>query len=149
MEKTKTFSLFQIREIYYWFSDFRRERIKSLPIKTQWKLLKIIKHFEPEVINYDDFEKTLMTDIQKIYATPEKATEITKDGTINWKIKDEFLKEYQTKLDKIEKEDLAPLLKEKTTYTFETIDINEILENLQKDTEITIDDLEMLDFINK
>ena len=90
-----------------------------------------------------------MTDIQKIYATPEKATEITKDGTINWKIKDEFLKEYQTKLDKIEKEDLAPLLKEKTTYTFETIDINEILENLQKDTEITIDDLEMLDFINK
>lgn len=149
MEKTKTFTLFQLRSIYNWFIDFRKERIKSLPIKTQWQLLQIIKTFESKIVSYEDFEEGLISDIQKVYTTPEKAVETTKDGVVSWKIKEEFLKEYQDKISKIEKEDLLPLLKEKETYTFNTIDVNQILENLQKDTQIILDDLEMLDFINK
>lgn len=149
MKKTKTFTLFQLRSIYNWFIDFRKERIKSLPIKTQWQLLQIIKIFEPKITNYEDFEEELISDIQKVYTTPERAIETTKDGVISWKIKEEFLKEYQDKISKIEKEDLLPLLKEKETYTFNAIDVNQILENLQKDTKIILDDLEMLDFINK
>ena len=149
MEKTKTFTLFQLRSIYNWFIDFRKERIKSLPIKTQWQLLQIIKTFESKIVSYEDFEEGLISDIQKVYTTPEKAVETTKDGVVSWKIKEEFLKEYQDKISKIEKEDLLPLLKEKETYTFNAIDVNQILENLQKDTQIILDDLEMLDFINK
>lgn len=149
MEKTKTFTLFQLRSIYNWFIDFRKERIKSLPIKTQWQLLQIIKIFEPKITSYEEFEEELISDIQKVYTTPEKAVETTKDGVVSWKIKEEFLKEYQDKISKIEKEDLLPLLKEKETYTFNAIDVNQILENLQKDTQIILDDLEMLDFINK
>lgn len=149
MEKTKTFTLFQLRSIYNWFIDFRKERIKSLPIKTQWQLLQIIKTFESKIVSYEDFEEGLISDIQKVYTTPEKAVETTKDGVVSWKIKEEFLKEYQDKISKIEKEDLLPLLEEKETYTFNTIDVNQILENLQKDTQIILDDLEMLDFINK
>lgn len=148
MEKTKTFTLSQSRQICQWFNDFRKERIKSIPIKTQWQLLQIIKNFEPKVIDYENFENDILSDFQKEYTTEEKATKKEEDGKLLWLIKDEFLQEYQEKLTKIQNEELTPLLKEKYTYTFNAIDINNFLENLQDDTKIILSDLEMLDLIN-
>ena len=148
MEKTKTFTLSQSRQICQWFNDFRKERIKSIPIKTQWQLLQIIKNFEPQVMDYENFESDILSDFQKEYTTEEKAIKKEEDGKLLWLIKDEFLQEYQKRLTKIQNEELTPLLKEKYTYTFNAIDINSFLENLQDDTKIILSDLEMLDLIN-
>ena len=149
MEKTKTFTLFQLRTLYNWFNDFRQERIKSLPIKTQWNLLQIIKLFEQKIQDYEVFENELIGDIQKEYTTEEKAIKKEDNDRVIWQIKDEFLEEYRKKISKIQDDELTPLLNEKYTYTFNSIDVNEILENLQNDTKIILNDLEMLDFINK
>ena len=150
MEKTKTFTLFQLRTLYNWFNDFRQERIKSLPIRTQWNLLQIIKLFEQKIQDYEALENELIGDIQKEYTTEEKAIKKEEGNErITWQIKDEFLEEYREKISKIQDDALTPILNEKYTYTFNSIDVNEILENLQNDTKIILDDLEMLDFINK
>ncbi len=135
--------------MYNWFNDFRQERIKSLPIKTQWNLLQIIKLFEQKIQDYEVFENELIGDIQKEYTTEEKAIKKEDNDRVIWQIKDEFLEEYRKKISKIQDDELTPLLNEKYTYTFNSIDVNEILENLQNDTKIILNDLEMLDFINK
>lgn len=148
MEKTKTFTLSQTRQICQWFNDFRTERIKSIPIKIQWQLLQIIKNFEPKVKDYETFENDILSDFQRDYTTEKKAVKKEEDNKLLWIIKDEFLQEYQEKLLKIQDEEFAPLLKEKYTYTFNAIDINNFLETIQDNTKITLDDLEMLDLIN-
>ena len=135
--------------MYNWFNDFRQERIKSLPIKTQWNLLQIIKLFEQKIQDYEVFENELIGDIQKEYTTEEKAIKKEDNDRVIWQIKDEFLEEYRKKISKIQDDELTPLLNEKYTYTFNSIDVNEILENLQNNTKIILNDLEMLDFINK
>lgn len=149
MEKTKTFTLSQTQNIYKWFNDFRKTRIKSLPIKTQWNLLQIIKLFESKVLDYQSFEENLMTDLQKEYTSTDKAIkEEEENNKVTWRIKDEFLDEFKEKISNMQNKELIPLLNEKYTYTFHAIDMNEILKNLQNDTLITLDDLEILDFIN-
>ena len=138
MEKTKTFTLFQLRTLYNWFNDFRQERIKSLPIKTQWNLLQIIKLFEQKIQDYEVFENELIGDIQKEYTTEEKAIKKEDNDRVIWQIKDEFLEEYRKKISKIQDDELTPLLNEKYKYTFNSIDVNEILENLQNNTKLII-----------
>lgn len=99
-------------------------------------------------MDYENFENDILSDFQKEYTTEEKAIKKEEDGKLLWLIKDEFLQEYQERLTKIQNEELTPLLKEKYTYTFNAIDINNFLENLQDDTKIILSDLEMLDLIN-
>lgn len=112
--------------------------------------MQIIKLFEQKIQDYEVFENELIGDIQKEYTTEEKAIKKEEGNErITWQIKDEFLEEYRKKISKIQDNELTPLLNEKYTYTFNSIDVNEILENLQNDTKIILDDLEMLDFINK
>lgn len=168
MEKkrvTKTFKVYEIVALVNWYEGFYESKLRELPIKTQWLLDKNIKAMVADAKDFMTFREGIMKNIQEKYFTDEKAEDfeteqkdengnIVKDenGKVVMqkmkKVKDEFLEEYQKELEGINNE-LESVASEEKEYTVSLIDIDGLIEGLPDDSNINIDDLNMIAAFNK
>ena len=168
MEKkrvTKTFKVYEIVALMNWYERFYESKLKELPIKTQWLLDKNIKTMMADAKDFMTFREGIMKNIQEKYFTDEKAEDfeteqkdengnVVKDenGKVVMqkmkKVKDEFLEEYQKELEGINNE-LESVASEEKDYVVSLIDIDSLIEELPDDTDINIDDLNMIAAFNK
>jgi hypothetical protein len=63
------------------------------------------------------------------------------------KVKDEFVDEYQNRINEVNKE-INDLLMEKTTYSFNGIDLDTVVDGLADDVSINLDDINFISFID-
>ena len=168
MEKkrvTKTFKVYEIVALVNWYEVFYESKLRELPIKIQWLLDKNIKTMVADAKDFMTFREGIMKNIQKKYFTDEKAEDFEteqKDENGNIvkdengkvviqkmkKVKDEFLKEYQKELEGINNE-LESVASEEKEYAISLIDIDGLIEGLPDDSDINIDDLNMIAAFNK
>lgn len=161
----RTLMLVEAQNIANWFNEFQTEKIKELPIKVQWNILSGIKEIQPVVMKFEEFRNGLVNDLQTEYfgndekSEPFEREKRNENGDIIYgddgnpeieslrKIKDEYIKEYEDKANKLNA-DIGKLLIEKTTYSFKEIDIDNVVDVLKEDTKITLDDINMMSFID-
>jgi hypothetical protein len=168
MEKkrvTKTFKVYEIVALVNWYEGFYKSKLRELPIKTQWLLDKNIKTMVADAKDFMTFREGIMKNIQEKYFTDEKTEDFEseqKDENGNIvrdengkvvmqkmkKVKDEFLKEYQKELEGINNE-LESVASEEKEYAISLIDIDGLIEGLPDDSNIDIDDLNMIAAFNK
>lgn len=159
---TKTLTLGEAKAFINWFINFKKDKIKALPIKIQWKLLSNAKKIEPEVKRFDEFRDEAIIDLQREYFGDEKSEEATipaldefgkeildEDGNPVMdnvrKVKEEYFQEYQNKINEINKS-ISELLLEKNDYEISEINIDKILDELPEDTDIELEDIEIMSF---
>lgn len=168
MEKkrvTKIFKVYEIVALVNWYEEFYKNKLRELPIKTQWLLDKNIKTMVADAKDFMTFREGIMKNIQEKYFTDEKTEDfeteqkdengnIVKDenGKVVMqkmkKVKDEFLKEYKKELEGINNE-LESVASEEKEYAVSLIDIDSLIEELPDDSNINIDDLNMIAAFNK
>lgn len=159
----KKFKISEAQAIIKWFNDFREDRIKTLPIKTQWDLLSNIKLLEPSVEKFEEFREGLLKDLQDEFFGEEKSVKnkipqrdangnkildedgnpILEDGRT---VKPEFMGEYREKIEEINKS-IVEVLSEESEYDFKELDVDQIIERLPNDTKVELSDIEMISLI--
>jgi hypothetical protein len=168
MEKkrvTKTFKVYEIVALVNWYEGFYESKLRELPIKTQWLLDKNIKTMIADAKDFMTFREGIIKNIKEKYFTDEKTEDFEseqKDENGNIvrdengkvvmqkmkKVKDEFLEEYQKELEGINNE-LESVASEGKEYAISLIDIDGLIEELPDDSNINIDDLNMIAAFNK
>ena len=161
----RTLMLVETQNIVHWFNTFQGERIKELPIKIQWALLSGVKELQPAVSKFEEFRDGLANELQTEYfgnddkSEPFEREKKNENGDTVYdddgnpvveslrRIKDEYVKEYEDKARELNAE-INKLLIEKTTYHFKEIDLDAVIDNLKDDTTITLDDVNMMSFID-
>lgn len=163
----KELYLLEMQNIVAFFNKEKDGHLKDLPIKDQWKLLSAIKQIQPKVQEFEEFRNKLNDDLQKEYfgEESEKSEEtqipqtdengeniLDADGNVVMqdarKVKDEYIDEFQTKVNSLN-EELQKLLVEKTEFEFKGFNLDEIVENLPNDSKITLDDINMISFLDE
>lgn len=155
--------LAEVINIASWFETFKDEKIKSLKIRDQWNVLSNIKELTPNVTKFNEFRDKLTKDLSNEYfGSDEKSEEVeipqtdedgnnvvNENGEVQMqqarRVKEEYIESYNQKVAELNTE-LQNLLLEKTIYTFKSIDLDEIVDNLDGDTNIELQDIEMLSF---
>lgn len=161
----RTLMLVEAQNIVHWFNEFKNEKIKDLPIKVQWNILSGIKEIQPAVTKFEEFKNDLINNLQNEYfgndekSEPFEREQTNDKGEVIYdddgnpvieslrKIKKEYIEEYKNKANQLNIE-INKLLIEKTTYNFKEIDLDVIIDNLKDDTKITLDDINMISFID-
>ena len=162
----KELYLIEAQNICSFYNQEKDNHLKGLPIKIQWNILSAVKQLQPKVQEFEEFRNKLTNDLQNEYFgdDSEKWEEtqipqtdgngenvIDENGAVVMqdakRIKEEFLGDYQKKVDELNGE-LQNLLVEKTEYEFKGFDLDKMIENLPDDTEITIDDINMISFLD-
>lgn len=161
----KTLMLVDAQDIVEWFKDFREERIKELPIKIQWAILFNVKELQPIVQKFEEFKDSVSQNLQNEYfgndekSVPFQREKVNENGDIIFddngnpvmedlrKIKDEYIDEYQNKINDINDE-IRALLLEKTTYKLKGIDVDKLVDSLNDNSSITLKDIDIMSFVN-
>ena len=161
----KTLMLVDAQDIVEWFRDFREERIKELPIKIQWAILFNVKELQPIVQKFEEFKDSVSQNLQNEYfgndekSVPFQREKVNENGDIIFddngnpvmedlrKIKDEYIDEYQNKINDINDE-IRALLLEKTTYKLKGIDVDKLVDLLNDNSSITLKDIDIMSFVN-
>ena len=161
----RTLMLVEAQNIVNWFNDFNGEKINELPIKVQWNILSGVKELQPVVTKFEDFRNGLIQNLQNEYFGSDEKSEVfeqerkNENGDIIYgedgnpimeelrKVKDEFVDEYQNRINELNNE-IGKLLIDKTTYKFKEINIDDVVDRLSDDTKINLDDINMMSFID-
>ena len=163
----KELYLIEAQNICSFYNQEKDNHLKELPIKIQWAILSAVKQLQPKVQEFEGFRNKLTNDLQQEYFSDEsdKCEEtqvaqtdengenvIDETGAVVMqdakKIKDEFMEEYQAKVNELNTE-LQNLMIEKTEYEFKGFDLDKVVEGLPDDTKITIDDINMISFLDE
>ena len=161
----RTLMLVEAQSIVDWYNDFQKEKIKELPIKVQWNILFAVKELQQIVLKFEEFRNGLVQELQNNYFGNDEKSESFQqekkcdDGSIMFdengkpvieemrKIKKEYVNEYNNRVNDLNNE-ISNLLMEKTTYNFKEIDIDKIVDNLKDDTNIKLNDINMMSFLD-
>ncbi len=160
----RTLMLVEAQNVIGWFNEFSKNKINELPVKVQWNILSGIKKLRPVVADFEEFRNKLIQDIQTEYFGEEKSEEFDReqldengepvldaDGNHVMekarKVKDEFIDEYQNRINEVNKE-INDLLMEKTTYSLNGIDLDAVVDGLADDASINLDDINFISFID-
>ena len=162
----KELYLIEAQNICGFYNQEKDNHLKELPIKIQWAILSAVKQLQPKVQEFEEFRNKLTNDLQQEYfsdesnkceetqvpQTDENGENVIDDtGAVVMqdarKIKDEFMEEYQAKVNELNAE-LQNLMIEKTEYEFKGFDLDKVVEGLPDDTKITIDDINMISFLD-
>ena len=159
----RTLMLAETINLVGFFEKFKEEKIKSLKIRDQWNVLSNIKELTPNVTKFNEFREKLTQDLSNEYFGSDVKSEeveipqtdedgnnvVDENGEVQMqqarRVKEEYMESYNQKVAELNTE-LQNLLLEKTTYTFKPIDLDEIVDNLDGDTNIELQDIEMLSF---
>lgn len=134
--------LIEAQNLCGWFDEFRTEKIKALPLRTQWDLLSNIKELQPEVTKFQYMRNNFVEGINKEYFGEEKSDAV--EGSENSrKVKDEYIAEYKAKVEEVNKVILEASLEEKD-YTFKPIDVESIIDSISPESGIELKDIEMM-----
>lgn len=125
------------------------EKAGALPIKFRWELKKTISELMPTVKNFEEFRQELVDELQKEYSGDDKShVETMEDGTESRKVNDEFLGEYEKRVNELNAK-LQEVLTEKNEYTIHTVDMDAFVENLPDDTPLEFNDIEIFSFMGE
>ena len=149
----------QVLNVVGWYNnDFKKNKKNEvLPLKLQLDLQRNIGSLIDAAQSYEKICKQFVMNIQKEYSTDEKANKIKKiqkdeDGKENevfeYVLKDEFKAEYNEKINDIN-EKIQELGKEGEIYTLRVFDLDAFTDSLMEDTNLTVDDLYMLTFMDE
>ena len=147
------------QNILRWFMDFKEEKIKGLPIKTQWDILSNVKLMHPDVLSFEECRDELIQDIRAKFYNEEASDEVQEvdengepkfdengDPIMTRKVKPEYMDEYKDKVADIN-DSINQVLSEERDYKFKKIDIDAILDKLPEDTDLELVDIEMISLI--
>ena len=125
------------------------EKARALPIKFRWELKKTISELMPTVKNFEELRQELVEELQKEYSGDDKShVETMEDGTESRKVNDEFLGEYDKRVNELNAK-LQEVLMEKNEYTIHTVDMDAFVENLPDDTPLEFSDIEIFSFMGE
>lgn len=148
---TKTFTTLEIINICAWYKQSRENPDKPLsvlPLTVQWKLKNNVTKLQTLSDNFMNFRDEADNAIREEYISDEKSEEsVDEQGQPIRKIKDEYLETYQAKVTELN-EKLSEIIAEKQDVDIDTIDINAVVDEIVDNSKLTIEDLEMLNFMN-
>lgn len=147
---TKELLVMECININGWYNQVRQDKNKlnGLSVKTLWALRKNMKKIAEVTDYFNEFKENLEKEVKDDFFNDEKSEETTvKDSDGNetpaQKVKDEYLAEYQEKVNEVNKK-LNELVLTKEEFDFTPIDIESEVERLDTDCNLNIDDLDIL-----
>ena len=161
--KTLTITNLEGLNIMAWNSQLNEAKLDDIPIKLRFYIKKLITKIAPDIQEFEKFRDEELKKLQDEYGTDEKSYEIEEkvlgeDGKpvldeegketfqTNRKVKEEYLEEYQKKVNTLN-EKLVEILSEKNSYECNAYDVDAFVDGLADDTTLTFDDINMLDAI--
>lgn len=166
MNILKVFSTLEVLNIVAFINQFTADADKtnSLPLKFKWNLSKNLKKLAPIAQEYEEFRNNELSKLQKAWFDEEHSDEIMQpkvDANGNpvldesgaeetekvRKIKDEFIDEYRRVVEELNSK-LNEIVSEQNEVDISCVDFDEFVENLPDDTNLTIEDLTMLSFMD-
>ena len=122
--------------------------LNGLSVKTLWALRKNMKKIAEVADYFKEFKEGLEQEIKDDFFNSEKSEEtVVKDNEGNetpaQKVKDEYLQDYQTRINEINGK-LNELVLTKEEFDFTPIDIESEVERLDTDCNLNMDDLDIL-----
>lgn len=147
---TKELLVMECININGWYNQVRQDKNKlnGLSVKTLWALRKNMKKIAEVTDYFNEFKENLEKEVKDDFFNDEKSEETTvKDSDGNetpaQKVKDEYLAEYQEKVNEVNKK-LNELVLTKEEFDFTPIDIESEVERLDTDCNLNMDDLDIL-----
>ena len=147
---TKELLVMECININGWYNQVRQDKNKlnGLSVKTLWALRKNMKKIAEVTDYFNEFKENLEKEVKDDFFNEEKSEETTvKDSDGNetpaQKVKDEYLAEYQEKVNEINGK-LNELVLTKEEFDFTPIDIESEVERLDTDCNLNMDDLDIL-----
>lgn len=147
---TKELLVMECININGWYNQVRQDKNKlnGLSVKTLWALRKNMKKIAEVTDYFNEFKENLEKEVRDDFFNEEKSEETTvKDSDGNetpaQKVKDEYLTEYQEKVNEVNKK-LNELVLTKEEFDFTPIDIESEVERLDTDCNLNMDDLDIL-----
>lgn len=147
---TKELLVMECININGWYNQVRQDKNKlnGLSVKTLWALRKNMKKIAEVTDYFNEFKENLEKEVKDDFFNEEKSEETTvKDSDGNetpaQKVKDEYLTEYQEKVNEVNKK-LNELVLTKEEFDFTPIDIESEVERLDTDCNLNMDDLDIL-----
>ena len=147
---TKELLVMECININGWYDQVRQDKNKlnGLSVKTLWALRKNMKKIAEVADYFKEFKEGLEQEIKDDFFNSEKSEETTvKDSDGNetpaQKVKDEYLVEYQEKINEVNSK-LNELALTKEEFDFTPIDIESEVERLDTDCNLNMDDLDIL-----
>lgn len=147
---TKELLVMECININGWYNQVRQDKNKlnGLSVKTLWALRKNMKKIAEVADYFKEFKEGLEQEIKDDFFNSEKSEEtVVKDNEGNetpaQKVKDEYLQDYQTRINEINGK-LNELVLTKEEFDFTPIDIESEIERLDTDCNLNMDDLDIL-----
>ena len=147
---TKELLVMECININGWYDQVRQDKNKlnGLSVKTLWALRKKMKKIAEVADYFKEFKEGLEQEIKDDFFNSEKSEEtVVKDNEGNetpaQKVKDEYLQDYQTRINEINGK-LNELVLTKEEFDFTPIDIESEVERLDTDCNLNMDDLDIL-----
>ena len=157
----KELSLVEVINIVTWANKLGEDKLGKLDFKILWNLKKVNGKFAVEAQEFEDMRKEELQKIQDKYFNDERSHEYSEpildaegnevkdeNGVVQTrmmrKVNDEFMDEYRADIDELNKK-IEEVLMEKSTYEYNSSNIDEFVENIDNPEPLTFHDLEMLD----
>lgn len=144
----KNILVFDIISQTKWY-EREKNNLNSLSVKTRWNLKKNIKEIQKISSSFYEFKDSLQNQLKEKYSSDERSIEeqIDQNGqkTLVRKIKDEYLKEYQKQVNEMNAK-LDQLLKEREEILIYPINMDEEIENMAADANLSDESMQMLMF---
>lgn len=150
----RTFNTLETVNLATWYANIRnneatRTKFDGFPINVQWALKKNITKINTIAQEFLSFKEEKVEQLQKEYLTSdETSNEIEQDGQIVRAVKPEYIEEFKEKANKLD-EELRKLLEETHDIELGVINLNNVVEDLDGNISVTMDDLDMLSFMDE
>ena len=133
-----------------WYKKVREDsnKFNGFSVQTLWALKKNMKKIDEIANNFEEFKSGLEDKLKEDYFNEEKSEPnkfVDQNGqeVEGRKIKEDFIEEYQTEVNKLNTQ-INEVLYSKETLNLNEINIDNEIENMGNNTNITIDDLDIL-----
>lgn len=153
--------LIEAANVVAWANQLTKEKLNKIDFKVRWALKKAVAKLVPDVQEYEKFRDEEFGKIKEVYFDDEHSIEYTEpkldddgnevkdaEGNVETqqmkKVKDEYMAEYQAKIDELNGK-INEILVEKNTYEYNSADIDAFVEGLDDLAPLEFADIEMLD----
>lgn len=145
----KVFTTLEVLNICAWYKQAReneKKPLNSLPLKVQWTLKKNITAMTPTADNFTNLQKEAEENLRANYMGDDKSYPDKDDqGQDIRKIKEEYMEEFQNEVQEMNTK-LNDILMEQIEIELSPINVDSIIDEIgNKDTALSVDDLEILE----
>ena len=149
-----TLTTLDVISVVTWYKNIREKEEKplsELPMKTQWAIKKNMDKLNPISQSFFNFREEAENELRQEYATDEKSEDIVNEetGKTTRQVKAEYMEDYQNKINELNIK-LTEIVAEKNDIDLDIIDLDTVIEeNGDKFKNLTIDDLDIINFMAK